>query len=280
MAKRVSGVVTLYHPSEDVIENIRSYLDGVDRLYIYDNSPTSRAHDFRSILGDQKVVYRSDPSNVGIAVPLNLALKESAALGYDWMLTMDQDSRFLPGGIMELKREMEALLASDPHLGIVAPSHEAPARDIRLPQKVAMTSGCLVNTSAAMKAGGWNEMLFLDSVDYDLCLRLRRMGYSIIETGRAVLVHKLGSPLTVNISGASFTTYIHDPIRTYYCFRNAFYLIRKHGLAYPVFALSMTKSIVVHLSKIPFADRPSEHFRMARKGVRDFFGGVYGKARF
>ena len=38
---KLCGVVVLFHPEEDVIENIKTYIGELDRLYIIDNSEES-----------------------------------------------------------------------------------------------------------------------------------------------------------------------------------------------------------------------------------------------
>ena len=36
---KVAGIVTLYYPDGDVLENIESYLSEIDQLYVIDNTP-------------------------------------------------------------------------------------------------------------------------------------------------------------------------------------------------------------------------------------------------
>jgi GT2 family glycosyltransferase len=57
---------------------------------------------------------------------------------------------------------------------------------------VVITSGNLLKVSAFERIGGFREDLFIDSVDFDFCLRLKKSGYRIMRCNQAILYHSLG----------------------------------------------------------------------------------------
>ena len=60
LRKDISGVVIIYNPEIKLIDNIISYIDQVDKLFIFDNSTDKIAYSALSkkkIIGDKKVDY-------------------------------------------------------------------------------------------------------------------------------------------------------------------------------------------------------------------------------
>lgn len=92
----LAGSVILYNPDYDVPDNVASYLNAVDRLYVVDNQNGKAVAERIAALAPEKVTVISNPENEGIAKPLNTVLRICRDK-YDLLITMDQDSRFCPG---------------------------------------------------------------------------------------------------------------------------------------------------------------------------------------
>lgn len=92
----LAGSVILYNPDYDVPDNVASYLNTVDRLYVVDNQNGKAVAERIAALAPEKVTVISNPENEGIAKPLNTVL-QICRDKYDLLITMDQDSRFFPG---------------------------------------------------------------------------------------------------------------------------------------------------------------------------------------
>ena len=82
---KLACVVVLYHPSEEVEDNIRTYLPQVDCILKWDNTPR----------------------NIGIGAALNEGVRFARANGCTHLMTMDQDSFFLPGEMARYRAEVE-----------------------------------------------------------------------------------------------------------------------------------------------------------------------------
>ena len=96
----ICGTVVLYNPLENVKDNILSYLDLLDKLYVVDNSVNQ---DNQYLLpSSNKIVYINNKDNLGIAKALNIAFERAIKDGYTWVLTMDQDSKFLDDNFEKL----------------------------------------------------------------------------------------------------------------------------------------------------------------------------------
>ncbi|MCH5717221.1 glycosyltransferase family protein [Niabella hibiscisoli] len=90
--EKVFGVVILYNPADDIKQHIQTYLDKVDRLFVFDNSELIADRKPEEL--GHKVVVVADGVNRGIAERLNTAARMAIAEGGKWLLTMDQDSFF------------------------------------------------------------------------------------------------------------------------------------------------------------------------------------------
>ena len=90
---KVAAVVILYHPSEVFITNIKTYYSFVQKVYVFDNTETKSELQSR-LLELSKVEWYHDYENQGIAARLNTACNKAIQEGFDWLLTMDQDTSF------------------------------------------------------------------------------------------------------------------------------------------------------------------------------------------
>jgi len=101
---KLAGTVIFYKPDISNIDNIATYIDEIDLLFVIDN--TEKADNkFASKLKKfgNKIEYHSFGENLGIAKALNTAAKLAIEKGFSHLLTMDQDSSFDKKNISVLK---------------------------------------------------------------------------------------------------------------------------------------------------------------------------------
>jgi rhamnosyltransferase len=91
-----------------------------------------------------------------------------------------------------------------------------------------MTSGNLLNLDAVASIGPFEEKLFIDCVDMDYCLRLRRAGFRIIRDHSVGLQHSLGDFRTGKVGSIRIGYSNHNAGRRYYITRNKIYLLKKY----------------------------------------------------
>jgi rhamnosyltransferase len=235
MIPRIAAVVILFNPEESVIANIQTYIQDVETLYIFDNSPSSSKDVMRRIECFPKIQYLTENKNVGIGTALNIAAKKAIEEHYDYFLTMDQDS----AAGQDMVKIMLSVANKYSSIGIVTPLHKV-QNDILVAVKheeesvlTAMTSGNLIQLAAYNKIGGFNEKLFIDYIDHEYCLRLHINGFSVMRANKAVLLHKVGDLMERNFFGIFVHPTNHNPARLYYQTRNRFYLKRLYGKNYP-----------------------------------------------
>lgn len=233
LRKVIAGIV-LYNPDiERLRENIAAIVGQVDRLVLVDNGCSSS--DYETLADDERIVVIKHGKNLGIATALNTIVRFAAENGYQWALTLDQDS-VAPSNLIEAYK---SVIPGKERLGMVCCKiHDRNfimQREERLPQKdryveKCITSASMVNVEAWQDVGGFDDQMFIDSVDFDFCLMLRKRGWKIFRTYKAILLHELGKTEVIRIFGKEYTCSHYPPFRHYYIARNLIYEGRKHNM--------------------------------------------------
>ena len=90
-----------------------------------------------------------------------------------------------------------------------------------------ITSGSLLNIKAWSEIGGFDERMFIDGVDFDICYRLRQRGYKIYCIHSVVLLHELGHIEYHRFLFWKVLVKNHSVFRKYYIARNIIYVAKK-----------------------------------------------------
>jgi len=273
----ILAIVVSYNGSGKIQATVQALIGQVGGICIVDNGSAPETQSVLEALACwPRVTVLRLGENRGIGHALNLGMARARTEGFPWVLTMDQDSLAGPTMVEAYSRSIQnhperVCLAPDV---ILQGQPHSPRKSGPVPY--AITSGNLVRTDLFDQAGAYNEELFIDSVDFDFCLRVRRQGWEIWRVGDAQLLHELGEPHAVPWPFSRIYT-SHSPTRRYYMFRNFFYLAEQHIQRFPVF---IVKSAIVHvllLLLVPFFDQsPLESLTAIGEGIRDFFSGHLG----
>lgn len=227
---KLAGCVILYHPELASIDYIKSYIDYLDKLFIVDNGQGEAVYKPLQEVYDYIEVLNYD--NMGIAKPLNDVLQLCQGK-YDFLLTMDQDSYFDVGVFDKYVGQIQNF-DWDKTLSI-APcvvDYDESVKDVGLKfQETArvITSGNIVHIKNAHAIGGYDEKLFIDEVDFEICYRAARNGLKVYEYESGIyLRHCLGNNLEKTVLFKKRSSLNHGAIRKYYMFRNRLYVYDKY----------------------------------------------------
>ena len=227
--------------------------------------------------------------NRGIAFALNMGRKIAREHGNSWLATFDQDSMATP----EMIKQMALAYQSYPYpdrIGIISPCHVDRRLGIMVGDQsyevagpgwrvigLTMTSGNLVNLDAAEAVEGFDDSLFIDSVDHDFCFRLRERGYQVLEATYAVLHHSLGNLERRWFIYRWVTVSNHPALRRYYMSRNRLILWRQYWKRRPVWVIRDIKRVLLDtLLVILYEKQPGAKLRMAMHGFLDGIKNVRG----
>lgn len=272
--EQIAGVVVLYNPAASVLDNIYSYLPQVGCLYAVDNSEMPDPGIVQQLAVMPGVKYCANGGNSGIACALNSGATFALADGYRYLLTMDQDSRAFPDMVETLSAchgKSVALVA--PYL-LSRDGQPSPVGRACRPVQTAMTSGSLLDLNAYRRVGPFRDDFFIDFVDIEYCLRLRKHGYKVLQADSAHLEHHVGR----RIGAGRFSVITHPPLRKYYKTRNRFQVLGEYGRDFPGYVFRDRIRIVLELARLfLFEEEKLEKLRMMWRGWRDFRQGKFGK---
>ena len=246
----LAATVILYHPdTEQVIRNIQSYSKFVRYLIVIVNSRLDDTEKKQVELHFPGCRIIQNDKNKGIAKALNQAADEALSNGYEWLLTMDQDSSFTDGRFFQRFND-----AGKYEIAIFAPetSDATPDNKQNIEDETPLTvitSGSIINLKNWKEIGGFNEKLFIDEVDHDFCLRSHLNGQRILKFTNVRMNHHLGNLKIVGFAGKKNMVYWHKPARTYFIVRNNLYMFSAYAERFPDYIQKRKKILIADMIK-------------------------------
>lgn len=253
----VCALIVTYHPDMDFAIRIQHVIEQVAAVVIVDNNSNAQALDMlQSCVAEHtNVILVRNAENYGVAAALNQGIAQIEQRGFTWAYLLDQDTTVLPRAIDTLGKLFNAYPHTE-QLGVLcsnfierglghaaySPPEPDPASDEPSRWKemmVTITAGSLIPLSVFQRRGGFREEYFIDHVDHEFCLRLRRHDLQIIMTYDPLIEHAIGNTKARWIKGHTFLTYNHSPIRYYYQTRNLITLTREYQKDFPEFFRSL-----------------------------------------
>lgn len=285
MNSRVVAVISLYYPKEENAENAKKISQQVDYVYLCDNSKSNNENMFSTI---ENAAYCPNYQNLGLSKAFNKILKEHETEwnDNDYIIFFDQDSQIELNHINELIKEYE-ILSEKVNVGCIGPvffnqansTLEIPTIKTKIGNMSysvnnTITSSMLMRYKILKELDYFNEELFLDLVDWDLCWRIRDKGYLCIITEKVVLNHCVGQgEKRIGIVKLR----VGAPIREYYQTRDALYEIRRKYVPIKMrirLIANVTIRPIVHLL---FLDQRKERISYISNGYRDYRKKIHGE---
>jgi rhamnosyltransferase len=269
-SKDVLAVVVSYNGLQKTRQTVEALRRQVGHVHIVDNGSDAESLGvLDSLEHEPAVTVERLGENRGIGYALNRGVQRARQMGCSWLLTMDQDS-VVDGSLIEAYR---AAVEEDPARVCLAPRITTSSRrkdagggEI----SYAITSGNLVRVSLFDQIGLYDEGFFVDCIDFDFCLRLRRASYAIHRVPAALMQHQLGD--TVDLPQAVRKYYArHSPVRRYYMYRNFMYMTERYLFEFPGFIVKLGLSQMLFLLVIGFLDSsPFANYRAIARGLWDY----------
>jgi rhamnosyltransferase len=277
-AKDVLAVVVSYNGLHKTRETVDALRGQVGHVVIVDNGslPESLAI-LQSLEREPGIRVERLGENRGVGHALNVGVQRARQMGFSWLLTMDQDSVVDSSMI----KAYQAAVERDPGVVCLSPCVIRNGRKENAANGVvgyAITSGNLVQVSLFDRVGLYDEGFFVDCIDFDFSLRLRRAGYLMHRVANACMQHQLGEVRKVpNFVNRHYAE--HSPVRRYYMSRNFMYLMERYLFRFPVFILKLAVSHVLLLLLIGVYDpSPFQSYRAIVRGIGDYLvrrDGIY-----
>lgn len=247
---KIATVIVLYNPDLDrLYENINAVIRQTDCVILVDNNSSNIEQIKKMYSSNSKIHFIFNDKNEGIAKALNQGI-ELCSEGYEWVLTLDQDSVVPDTMIFEYKKYL-----SLKNVGILTPLICDRNQKIKYNPKSeyeyldrCITSGSLTNIAVWDKCGKFDERMFIDVVDFEYCYRITWAGYKIIRINSVQLLHECGKIREIRILGYPIKIFNHSALRKYYFARNWAYVKKKHSKKIPI--IFIVKQYIVLIGKI------------------------------
>jgi rhamnosyltransferase len=212
-----------------------------------------------------KITVWHQTSNSGIAAALNAGVKIAQEKGYKWVLTLDDDS--IPDNDMveRLFKYLDRIEGSQP-VGIIGMKPANNSRTDSLPgrgnysypwldKRGIITSGSLFSLQTYVAVGSFREEFFIDSVDYDFCMRARAKGFRVIQVQEYGFKHSLGQNEKSKIGIFTINSASHSPSRLCFAFRNSTILAIEYFLRDPLYSCAVALSQFKTVMRIVFLQK-------------------------
>jgi len=277
------AVIVSFNGGEYTLQLIDRLRLMVDCVYVVDNGSSTYSKDLlasKSTVSKVKLLFL--PKNYGIGKALNLGLEYAKNQNYKWFISFDQDSMpslNMLSQMFEFHFVEQNSLCFTPRLVSAKDSASDNSESGNSIVPYAITSGNMIAVDLALKIGGYNEIYFVDCVDFEFSLRLRRYGYNIFRVGSAQMAHRVGDGTSVPKFLRKFYTK-HSALRRYYQYRNIVFLCKSYLFSFPGFCLKLlivqfiqTFMLIVH------ENNRYENIQNIFIGLRDGILGRAGKFR-
>lgn len=261
--KICAGIVT-YNPDIDrLIKSINSICNQVEMIYLCDNG-SSNISIIKTLSERYNLSIIVNDNNGGIAKALNQLCSYAFDNGFNWILTLDQDSVCNPYLVNRLSRFCDNSIAIIGPRIIYEDNEQYSAKKTQVIEKAdwIITSGSLTNLNIWKQLDGFDEWMFIDLVDTDYGIRANRAGYSIIRVNEAEIYHELGDLKCKRLFGRIVYVTNHSAFRIFYQSRNSVYLFKKLKYGNPF--INILKIIFKILF---FENRKFEKLKSVFKGI-------------
>lgn len=274
MNKSILAIIITYNPEIQLLEKNISALSGqVDKVIVYDNNSSNHLLIESMMNKFDNTIYYHYEENLGLPVHYNEAIFYAKKNGYEWVLTMDQDT-IVPPELVENYTKYISL----PEIAIVSPV----VFDINLDNycdndsfndeityiQYCISSASLVNVNIAHKIGLFDEKLFIDNVDFDFCKRVIDNNYKIIRVNNCVIKHQVGESRYIKLFNKKQIVFNHSAFRKYYFFRNRIYFAKKYNYSV-VGNFKYFRNLFKYYLLIVFENDRIKKYVSATKGVID-----------
>lgn len=246
--KCAAGIV-LYNPNIIRLQkNMDSIVEQVQKVYLFDNGSENIIEIEELTNKYRSVELIKSKVNKGIAYALNALTECAENNGFNWIITLDQDSVTQKNTI-----KIYSKYVAQDDIAIISPyAIDRRKKNIEhiIPNEkfsyidYAITSGSMVNISIGKKIGLYDDWLFIGLVDTDFCKRIKLYGYKILRSNEVILDQEFGN-LTPSKNEQFYLMLgekLHSEqikklsyhrevnlLRVYYSTRNILYLTKKYN---------------------------------------------------
>ena len=192
LADNVCAVIIAFNPDNNLLDSIYVLMNQVKEIIVVDNGSTE--------VGSLQIINEAEKIksvhlirnnyNFGVATALNTGILKSIQRGYLWTLQMDQDSIPQPDMVQKICTVAKSCDISN--IGMIGINYSVNNRPLIKKNNrngiyksvlTLITSGTMISNNVFVKTGNYRDDFFIDSVDFEYCLRLQLKGFKCAQLG-------------------------------------------------------------------------------------------------
>jgi rhamnopyranosyl-N-acetylglucosaminyl-diphospho-decaprenol beta-1,3/1,4-galactofuranosyltransferase len=308
---KIACVIVAYNNGDNIgrlLEALFSQSKQLEEIVVVDNASSDATPEIVKQKFPQ-VTLVANACNTGVGGGYAQGLEYAYQKGYEWVWLLDGDSLPQASALEELAKAFASLRPTHPKIGILASCPVSPltnerydgflwrGRFVALPKGLAgcqepfpvdstISSGCLVSRRVVKDVGLPRADFFMDFVDHEYNLRVRRKGYEIISVPASIIYHEIGrSPVIrsqIIRAIAHFATkgplVVEAPWRQYYIVRNQVYTFWHEFRSCKALFFFTLRVIRMIIGMLLFNNKDkAKRIRYIIWGLKDGFKGRLGK---
>lgn len=270
----ILGAIVFFNPNELAFDNLKRLClcDYIKKVVVFDNSNVSNKDRIYNI--SNQIIYISYQKNMGIACALSEIMEYSVSNGFEYTLTLDQDSKFpyeKMGNICQLLKKY-----NNGQFGIISLNYNNKYKgntELIIVKNI-ITSGNFIVNKNYMKISGFKKELFIDYVDFDLCHQFYKNNIKIAVLRDYSIEQTIGNPVYIKILFLKIKLLNHSPIRYYYRYRNEFFCYKNDKQYY---LKNHFKEKIAFYLMILFEKNKWNKIKMVKKGKKDAKQNKFGE---
>jgi rhamnosyltransferase len=301
----MTGIITLivtYNPPDAFEQHLEQLFSEFPKIILVDNASSQLSQSLlqrESTKWKQAISTQFNQKNIGIATALNQGFQWAIEHGYEYVITLDQDSTPATGMVDTLIQGLE----NHPNRGklaVLAPmiveellprlsqymrrknkffyEHASAETGLLRNLTITITSGSLYNLEIWKKLGPFRDDFFIDYVDTEYNLRAIQHGYEISVQCEARLIHNLGKRQEKKLLGKTLYPTFHSPVRWYYISRNRIAMLKMYALKQPHwFFYELITTLRTFIRVFTLENQRIKKFRAFLYGTYDGLRGKMGE---
>lgn len=285
MNKTLAIIVT-YNPSINKLKNLINELISQNTDVIIVDNYSNNSDELDNLTATYITLL---DQNYGIAYAQNIGIKQAIDQNYEFIIFFDQDSS-IAGNMIPNMLELYQHISRDHQIGCLGPAYidiktgiTCPAIQIKglkvnrvmlnknnshTEADYIISSGTLITINITKKVGFMNEKLFIDYVDIEWGLRIKKAGYQNFIANNIIMKHHIGDK-SIKIPLSKKYMNIHSNFRKYFLLRNPIYLILYSNLPLNWKAIQIPKTLIYLIFLIIFVSPRFDNIKIFLLAFKD-----------
>lgn len=266
-------VIVTYNPDNRLCDSMNVIENIFNNIVIVDNNSS---FDVKLLINNNGYHFIKNNENLGIALALNIGAEYAINNGAKWLLMLDQDT--IPRA--DILSVFNSIYSNYPHkekIGQIGVSFNPNKSTKRIYYNVTslITSGTLLSLDVYKIIGTFRNDFFIDSVDFEYSLRIKKKGFVNLLSPEVAIDHCLGDKKEKKWFFFVMKSTNHPPQRRYYMARNHAIISFKYFLSFPFWVMKKNFSFIKSFFEIILVDdQKISKIKKSFSGLKD---GIFSK---